>query len=108
MSYEKRANRFNFDLIIVLLLIGIGIFRLSVAPRHDDYFFILAGLIALVVIVGRPTFFARIAYRRNPKFKDESRISFSENGIEFKTTDIDSKLNSTLYNRLFENKDFFS
>jgi hypothetical protein len=41
----------------------------------------------------------RIAFRREPKFRDDYTLTFSPQGIHFQTAHIDSDLQWSLYNR---------
>ncbi len=49
----------------------------------------------------------RFWYKRNPKFRDTYNLTFSENGIEFKTASIVSKLEWSLYRKYLENELLF-
>ena len=63
---------------------------------------------ALLLIVFMALFvIPHIAFHREPKFRGEYLLKFTESGIEFKTTGIDSKLEWSFYNRLIEDADTF-
>jgi YcxB-like protein len=49
----------------------------------------------------------RQRFRSDPKFKDEYFLQFSDDGIQFKTTDIDALLQWSLYNKVLENERFY-
>jgi len=42
----------------------------------------------------------RLVFRREPKFRDEYSLSFSPEGIHFRTAHIDSQLQWSMYNRV--------
>ena len=46
-------------------------------------------------------------FKRNPKFGETSNIHFSDDGIHFKTSSIDSKLKWDLYDGLLEDEELF-
>jgi YcxB-like protein len=46
----------------------------------------------------------RFFFKRNPKFLETYRLSFSDNGIRFKTDSIDSNIAWTRYSRVLEDK----
>lgn len=61
--------------------------------------FIIAFLLYFVV--------PRQRFRGDPKFADEYLLQFSEDGIHFKTAQIDSILQWSLYNKVLENERFY-
>ena len=49
----------------------------------------------------------RQRFRSDPKFRDEYFMQFSDDGIHFKTAQIDSVLQWSLYNKVLEDERFF-
>ena len=49
----------------------------------------------------------RQRFRSDPKFADEYFMQFSDDGIQFKTAQIDSLLQWSLYNKVLENERFY-
>jgi hypothetical protein len=49
----------------------------------------------------------RQRFRSDPKFVDEYFLQFSDDGIQFKTAQIDSLLQWSLYNKVLENERFY-
>jgi hypothetical protein len=49
----------------------------------------------------------RQRFRSDPKFRDEYFLQFSDDGIQFKTAQIDALLQWSLYNKVLENERFF-
>ncbi|HYM77156.1 MAG TPA: YcxB family protein [Candidatus Dormibacteraeota bacterium] len=56
----------------------------------------LSGVLALMLVAAF-AFIPRIAFRRQPKFRDEYSLNFSPEGIHFRTTHIDSDLKWGMY-----------
>ena len=57
----------------------------------------LAGAIFLALVVAAYWIIPVTVFRREPKFRDDYRMVFSAEGIHFKTVNIDSQLQWTLY-----------
>ena len=49
----------------------------------------------------------RQRFRSDPKFADEYLLQFSDDGIHFKTAQVDSLLQWSLYNKVLENERFY-
>ncbi|HKR01760.1 MAG TPA: YcxB family protein [Pyrinomonadaceae bacterium] len=49
----------------------------------------------------------RQRFRSDPKFRDEYLMQFSDDGIHFKTAQVDSLLQWSLYNKVLENDRFY-
>jgi hypothetical protein len=73
-------------------------------------------LIFLLVFVALLPFFIafmhlivlpRRRFRSDPKFQDEYLLQFSDDGIQFKTSQIDALLQWSLYNKVLENERFY-
>jgi hypothetical protein len=71
-----------------LFLAGAGLFGLM-----------LTGYVTLIV--------PKQWYRRDPRLQSEYRLVFRDDGIEFKTDQIDSRLEWSLYQRMIENTRFY-
>src|SRR3954462_3165150 len=56
----------------------------------------LSGIFAVILVVAF-TVIPRIAFRRQPKFRDDYSLSFSNQGIHFHTAHIDSNLKCGMY-----------
>jgi len=61
--------------------------------------FIMAFLLFFIV--------PRQRFRSDPKFQDEYLLQFSDEGIQFKTAQIDALLQWSLYNKVLENERFY-
>jgi hypothetical protein len=49
----------------------------------------------------------RQAFRRDPKFRDEYQLQFSDDGIQFRTPQIDALIQWDLYTKVIENERFY-
>ena len=61
------------------------------------------------LLIGFLLFFVmpRQRFRSDPKFQDEYFLQFSDDGIQFKTAQIDALLQWSLYNNVLENERFY-
>ena len=97
--YASRL-RLRVDVVVTLVLVGIGaclwrrpsLHWLGVACVTMAVVFVLLLIAAFTVIPA-------LAFRREPKFRDEYSLTFSEEGVHFRTTHIDSQLQWSLYSR---------
>jgi hypothetical protein len=71
--------------------VAVGIFLLCASA-------FLLGVLLIGYFVMPPIF-----YRQEPKFRDEYWLRFTEDGIDFKTEHIDSRIDWTFYNKVYEN-----
>jgi hypothetical protein len=83
----------------LLSWLGVGMEIIPVFAVAAFLPFILAFLLLFVVPHQR--------FRSDPKFQDEYLLQFSDGGIHFKTPQIDSLLQWSIYNRVLENERFF-
>lgn len=52
-----------------------------------------------ILLIAAFTIIPTLAFRREPKFRDDYSLTFSPEGIHFRTAHIDSQLQWTLYSR---------
>lgn len=97
-------------MVVILAFVFLAFFTVSVVS--DFNFPLWAGLaFGLLVdisfvykgLVDAP----RKYFRKDPKMRDEFALTFSEEGVAVKTSQIDSKLAWTLYKRVLENKSLY-
>ena len=90
--------RLRLDIVVTVALVGIGIYLW----RSPDLYWlgaacvVMAFVFALILVAGfiiAPV----LTFRREPKFRDESSLTFSAEGIHFRTAHIDSQLQWSLY-----------
>jgi hypothetical protein len=70
---------------------------------------LLALVACLPFIIGFLHFFVlpRRRFSSDPKFQDEYQLHFSDDGIQFKTAQIDALLQWSLYNKVLEDERFY-
>jgi hypothetical protein len=92
--------RLRLDIVVIIILAGIGIYLWRSPSLH------LLGLVSIVVSVGFAlllitafTVIPPLAFRREPKFRDDYSLTFSPEGIHFHTAHIDSQLQWSMYSR---------
>ena len=75
----------------------------------SEAIFLLIALVCFPFLIGFLHLFVlpRQRFRSDPKFRDEYFLQFSDDGIQFKTTDIDALLQWSLYNKVLENERFY-
>jgi YcxB-like protein len=89
--------RLPLDICLTLGLAGLGAYEM----RSGSYGFgitllCVAGIFTLILIAAF-TIIPRIAFHRQPKFRDEYWLKFSPEGIHFRTAQIDSHLQWGMY-----------
>ena len=85
--------RLRLDIVVTLVLAGIGVYLWRSPNLH--WF----GLVCVVVSAGFAllliaafTVIPALAFRREPKFRDDYSLTFSSEGIHFRTAHVDSHL----------------
>ncbi|KIL34386.1 hypothetical protein SD71_20400 [Cohnella kolymensis] len=101
------TKRIAFDLLIVTLLFAYGIYLLA----NDQYgffssFMILVSLLYVFVIIARNYIVPVMLFRKEPKYRKEYFLSFSDDGIVFNAGSINANLDWDYYNGMKETKDF--
>lgn len=101
--YYRSTFWWKADRIVAVLLIAFGIFAVSAAGAR--WWTILPFPLAIAewfhLLSIRPLQ-TRFWFHRNPKHLGTYRLSFSDSGIGFETTSIESKLAWTHYTRVLE------
>jgi hypothetical protein len=90
----------KLDLAAALLLAVSGVYLWSLPDSHriGIVFIVISTLFALVLITAF-IIIPRLAFRRQPKLHDDYALSFSPDGIHFRTAHINSRLQWSLYSR---------
>ncbi|MBA2734954.1 MAG: YcxB family protein [Acidobacteria bacterium] len=107
--YLLRVSDFLFQLIISSLLIVAGVFSVLLLDLESVTTFILifVGVIWLLVWLLALFVMPRQRFRSDPKFRDEYSLQFSDDGIQFKTSQIDALIQWSLYTKVLENDRFY-
>jgi hypothetical protein len=97
--YASRL-RLPLDIAVVVVLTGIGAYLWRSADLHwlGLACVVLAGAFAAMLIAAF-TVIPSFVFRREPKFRDEYALTFSQDGIHFRTAHIDSQLQWSMYSR---------
>ena len=89
------------------LLAG-GAFLMSLLADLDLLFSLLLAAAVCAGIAGGTLYrFPRLRFRREPKFRDEYHLEFSEEGIHLVTDNVDSRLSWGLYTKASEHDKFY-
>ncbi|MEN6520354.1 MAG: YcxB family protein [Armatimonadota bacterium] len=94
--------RVKLDGIIALILAVFGAIAWYTFGYSIEFLIIIVGCVFLLLIFMAMVVIPRITFRSQPKFRDEYQLRFTEDGIDFKTQSIDSKLEWSLYSKLVE------
>lgn len=97
--YTSRL-RLRLDIAVAAVLAGIGSYLWRSADLHwlGLTCIVLAGLFA-VTLIAAFTVIPPLVFRREPKFRDDYALTFSPDGIHFRTAHIDSHLGWSMYSR---------
>ena len=100
--------RWKRDLVGGFLSIVGGIF-IAIGPVTPiiGWIAIASGSVLLLLVAHASFILPRWMYRSQPRLKDEFRITFRDEEIEFRTNEIDSRLKWSLYNSWLCDKEFF-
>lgn len=90
-----------FSLVLILLL---SLIDLSLPLWFTISLLLLAGI---ALFHGLFFDLPRRHFRGDPKFRDEYSLTFSDEGIRFKTRNIDASLAWSLYTGVIENENFY-
>jgi len=99
-SHYASRLRLRLDVVAVVVLAVLGAYFW----RSPDWSWfgvacVTIGSVFALFLIGAFTFFPVLIFRREPKFRDEYTLTFSSEGIHFRTEHIDSHLQWNLYSR---------
>jgi hypothetical protein len=97
--YASRL-RLRLDVAVAVVTALLGVYWWQ-SPSSRYWGMGLVGLSAVLVLMLVAAFgvIPILAFRREPKFRDEYSLTFSPDGIHFRTAHIDSQLQWSMYNR---------
>jgi len=97
-QYYRSIFHVRLDISIAILGIAIGCYLLySQGSSVSGLFAIVASLIFLAIFFLCWVVLPRISFKRQPKLKEPHEWSFSDEGITFRTTGINSKLDWSIF-----------
>ena len=90
--------RLRLDIVLTIILVGVGAYLWRSPSLHwlGVSCVIVAVAFALLIAVAF-TVIPPLAFRREPKFRDDYSLTFSAEGIHFRTAHIDSQLQWNMY-----------
>ena len=96
--YSSRL-RLPLDIAVVVGCLALGAYAWhSGSPRSGIAMICISGVSACMLIAAFAVI-PHLAFRREPKFRDEYSLTFSPLGIHFRTKHIDSNLEWNMYSR---------
>jgi YcxB-like protein len=97
--YASRL-RLRLDVFVTLVLASVGIYLWRSPTLHGfGVGCVILSILFALVLVAAFTVIPLLAFRREPKFRDDYSLTFSTDGIHFRTAHIDSELQWSLYSR---------
>ncbi len=97
--YASRL-RLRLDIAVIVALAGIGVYLWqSPGSRWFGVACVVVSSLFSLMLVAAFTVIPPLAFRREPKFRDEYSLAFSPEGIHFRTEHIDSQLQWGIYTR---------
>ncbi len=95
--YASRL-RLRLDVVVTVVLFGIGIY-LCRSPnlRWLGLVCIVITVVFALMLIAAFTIIPLLIFRREPKFRDDYSLTFSPEGIHFRTVHINSQLQWSMY-----------
>jgi hypothetical protein len=92
--------RLKLDIVVIVVVASLGVYELQ-TPDSRWYGIVSLSLSAVLALLLVAAFWVIpvLAFRREPKFRDEYSLTFSPEGIHFHTAHIDSQIQWSLYSR---------
>lgn len=90
--------KLDFVIAVATALLGIYVWRSLNLPRYGIPLLGLSVLLVLLLIVAFGLM-PGLIFREEAKYRDEYALTFSPDGIHFRTTHIDSELQWSIYSR---------
>jgi len=97
--YASRL-RLRLDIVAAIVLVVLGAYLWhSPNDRWLGVACVAVSAVFVLILIAAFTVIPRLAFRREPKFRDDYSLTFSQEGIHFVTAHIDSQLQWSLYSR---------
>ncbi len=94
--------RLPWDIVATVVLVSIGAYLCwSQGPDWLRIGCLIIGVTFALMLVAAFIVIPPLAFRREPKFRDDYTVTFSPEGIHFRTAHVDSQLQWSLYSRAF-------
>ncbi len=99
-SHYASRLRLRLDIVFTVILVGIGAYLWRSPTLHWLGLSCLVVAIAFaLMLIAVFALIPRLAFRREPKFRDDYSLTFSPDGIHFRTAHVDSHLQWSMYQR---------
>ena len=99
-SHYASHLRLRLDIVVTIVLIGIGVY---LWPSPSLHWLGVASIIVAIafalMLIAAFTVIPPLTFRREPKFRDDYSLTFSPEGIHFRTAHVDSHLQWSMYSR---------
>jgi hypothetical protein len=97
--YSSRL-RVRFDIVAAIVVALLGVY----SWRSPDYHWLsvvclLSSVVLVLILFAAFVVIPPLAFRSEPKFRDDYSLTFSQDGIHFSTAHIDSQLQWSMYSR---------
>lgn len=104
----RRSVMAKIDKVVAVLLLCLGIYCVAVAGvRWWTLVWFVLAVVEWFDVLSVARFRSTIAFRRNPKFREEYHLTFTPENIHFKTLSFDSVIQWTHYERVLESPTLF-
>ena len=106
--YYKTKLQVKRDLVGGVIAIAGGVFLLNTIENVTlAWLLIVSGVVLALLVLYAIFALPAIIYRSQPKLKDEYRLEFRDEGIAFKTKNIDSNLEWSIYHSWLRDNEFY-
>ena len=97
--YSSRLH-LRVDVVVTLVAAGVGIYLWRFPDLHWlSVACVVVAVVFALMLIAAFTVIPPLVFRWEPKFRDEYSLTFSGEGIHFRTAHIDSRLQWNLYSR---------
>lgn len=96
-THYARRLRLPLDIAVIVGVAVLGAYELRSGSRNFGIGLLGVSIIFTLLLISAFTLIPKVAFRREPKFRDDYNLEFSPLGIHFRTVHIDSNLQWSLY-----------
>ena len=108
LYYSRRSKFARVDKLVALLLVVIGIVAvITVGVRWWSVIWFVLAPLEFFNLLSIAPLVTKYRFSRTPKFRELNHITFRDDGIHFRTTSIDSKLEWSFYDGVLEDEQLF-
>ena len=103
--YYRSTFWWKGDKVVALVMLAMGIYAtIAVGPRWWTLVWFPLAVLEWFNLLSLRPLQIRFFFSRNPKLAERYHLTFSDSGIDFRTTSLESKIAWTHYTRLLENQ----